>query len=365
MQLGLFQMPFHMPYRPLIESWQRDLDLIILADKLGYHEAWIGEHTTLPWENVPCPELLISQALVLTKNIKLGTGVSQLPIHHPVDLAHRIAMLDHMAQGRFYWGIGVRSMPSDLEIFGVDTSDMNKVRDRGQECLEAILGIWGSDEDTPFEFKGKYYDIKSPENYRSQGAKIWLKPFQTPHPPIGVASNSPGSETLSIAGKKGWMPMSGSTMLPKDIQPQWNVIENGAESANRNANRSDWRIAKHVYVSDTSENARREVLEVFGKVYNYLNQFKEEAKKSDLAPAVDRESKDSNGSSLEKMIDDVWIVGDPNECANKIRDLYNLVGGFGHLLTVTYDPDDHNLQKNSLELLAKEVLPKLSDLKLN
>ena len=150
MQLGLFQMPFHMPYRPLIESWQRDLDLIILADKLGYHEAWIGEHTTLPWENVPCPELLISQALVLTKNIKLGTGVSQLPIHHPVDLAHRIAMLDHMAQGRFYWGIGVRSMPSDLEIFGVDTSDMNKVRDRGQECLEAIVGIWGSDEDTPF-----------------------------------------------------------------------------------------------------------------------------------------------------------------------------------------------------------------------
>src|SRR5712691_10678356 len=114
MQLGLFMMPQHPPTRTLYASWERDLALVRLADQLGYHEAWIGEHITETWENAPVPELLIAQALTMARQIALGTGVTLLPLHNPVDVAHRIAMLDHMAQGRFYWGVGVRSIPSDL-----------------------------------------------------------------------------------------------------------------------------------------------------------------------------------------------------------------------------------------------------------
>ena len=111
MEFGLFMMPLHPPRRSYADSYDRDMELIVLADKLGYHEAWIGEHITEMWENAPVPELLIAQALALTENIVLATGVTMLPLHHPVDTAHRIAMLDHMARGRFYWGIGVRSLP--------------------------------------------------------------------------------------------------------------------------------------------------------------------------------------------------------------------------------------------------------------
>ena len=108
MEFGLFMMPLHPPNRSYSDSYDRDLELLVLADSLGYHEAWIGEHVTETWENAPAPELIIAQALARTKNIILGTGVTLLPLHHPVDTAHRIAMLDHMARGRLYWGVGMR-----------------------------------------------------------------------------------------------------------------------------------------------------------------------------------------------------------------------------------------------------------------
>ena len=93
------------------------------ADRLGYHEAWIGEHLTERWENAPCPDLLIAKTLAMTSQIKLATGVTLLAIHNPVETAHRIAMLDHLARGRLYWGIGHRAIPTDLALFGMGAAD--------------------------------------------------------------------------------------------------------------------------------------------------------------------------------------------------------------------------------------------------
>ena len=120
MKAGLFLMPSHPPERAPIEALRWDLDVISQADKLGFSEAWVGEHFTAPWEPVPAPDLLIAQALTRTENIKLGTGAHLLPFHHPVELAHRVAYLDHMAQGRFMFGIGSGGLPTDHEMFNVN-----------------------------------------------------------------------------------------------------------------------------------------------------------------------------------------------------------------------------------------------------
>ena len=109
------------PERSFAESYDRDLAQIVLADRLGtVHEVWIGEHLTERWENAPAPELLIAQALLKTEKIILATGVTLLALHNPVEVAHRIAMLDHLARGRFYWGIGGGAIPTDLALFGLD-----------------------------------------------------------------------------------------------------------------------------------------------------------------------------------------------------------------------------------------------------
>ncbi len=101
MELGFFTMPLHPPGSNVTTTLEDDLNQLIKLDELGYSEAYIGEHFTFEWENIPAPDLLIAQALGVTKNIKLGTGVNCMPNHNPMMLAHRVAQLDHMSKGRF------------------------------------------------------------------------------------------------------------------------------------------------------------------------------------------------------------------------------------------------------------------------
>ena len=117
MKAGLFMMPSHPPERGLYEGHQWDLQHLEFADSIGFHEAWIGEHFTAPWEPNPAPDLLIAQALLRTNQMKLCPGAHLLPYHHPVELAHRVAFLDHMAQGRFMLGVGTSGLPSDWKLF--------------------------------------------------------------------------------------------------------------------------------------------------------------------------------------------------------------------------------------------------------
>ena len=120
MKVGYFTMPLHPPGSNITETLESDLQQIILLDQLGYSEAWIGEHFTAQWENLPAQDLFIAKALALTKNIRLGTGVTCMPNHNPFMIAHRIAQLDHMAKGRFNWGVGSGGFPGDFEVFGFD-----------------------------------------------------------------------------------------------------------------------------------------------------------------------------------------------------------------------------------------------------
>jgi alkanesulfonate monooxygenase SsuD/methylene tetrahydromethanopterin reductase-like flavin-dependent oxidoreductase (luciferase family) len=360
MNLGLFMMPLHPPRRSFADSYDRDIELIVQADRLGYHEAWIGEHITETWENAPVPELLIAKALALTDRIVLATGVTLLPLHHPVDTAHRIAMLDHMARGRFYWGIGVRSIPTDLELYGVESSDMQAVREQGREALEVILGLWAA-VDGRFGYEGKYYQIHAPEAAPELGRRLYFKPYQRPHPPIGVAATGRGSDTIRMAGERGWIPMSSSILMPDDLRAQWETVEDGAASMGRTADRREWRIARDVYVGETPESAREEARIVLGQPWDEHQWINRKAGGLLATQKLDPSMTDE-AVNVDYMVENAWIVGDPQECADKIRQLYQDVGGFGTLLVITYDPDDHSLVQRSLRLLMEEVGPRLKDL---
>ena len=223
MNLGLFMMPLHPPHRSIADSYDRDLELITLGDQLGYRECWIGEHITERWETAPTPELLIAKALAMTEQIVLATGVTLLAVHHPAEVAHRIAMLDHMARGRFYWGIGIRALTTDLSLFGIDSAT---VGERSREALQVILGMWQS-EDGEFDFDGKHFQVHATRGAPELERYLYMKPYQQPHPPIGVASTSPGSETIRLAGERGWIPMSSSNLLERDLFKHWDLIREG------------------------------------------------------------------------------------------------------------------------------------------
>ncbi len=358
MKFGLFMMPLHPPRRSYADSYDRDIELLVQADRLGYHEAWIGEHITETWENAPVPELLIAQALALTSDIVLATGVTMLPLHHPVDTAHRIAMLDHMARGRFYWGIGFRSLPTDLQLYGVNYDSMDDVRQQGREALEVILGLWAA-EDGHFGFEGKYYQVHAPEGSSELGRRLYFKPYQQPHPPIGIAGSTPNTESIRVAGQRGWIPM---TNLPSKFVPDlWHIVEEGAASTGKTADRSELRLGREVYVGETPRSARDEARVVLGQPFEQ-HQWKNRKAGGILGYLKNDPSMSDEAVDVDYMLENVWIVGDPAECAEKLQQTYEDVGGFGHLLTITQDPDDHSLVQRSQRLLMEEVGPKLERL---
>ena len=365
MKAGLFLMPSHPPERALYDAHQFDLDVITLADELGYQEAWIGEHFTAPWEPIPSPDLMIAQALTRTKNIKLGAGAHLLPYHHPVELALRIAYLDHLAQGRLLVGIGAGGLQTDAILFDVDF-DAGENREMTREALEILLMLWAGG-DAPMEHETKHWRVAvpDPKEWEWASLKHFLTPYQKPHPPIGVAAASPGSQTLKIAGERGYIPMS-LGLGPAYIASHWESVLEGAERGNREPpSRSEWRLVRDVWVADTDEEAIRAAREgmLFRAWTEYLYPLFNYGPYPLVAGMKHDESVATEDIDLEYMLEHLWLVGSPDTVARKIRNLYEAAGGFGVLLTMVLDnTDDREGWYRSMRLLMEEVLPQVADL---
>ena len=356
MQFGLFMMPLHPPHRAFADCYDRDIAQIVLADRLGFREAWVGEHLTERWENAPAPDLLLAQALALTKNVRLGTGVTLLALHNPVYLAHRLAMLDHMARGRFQWGIGGGGIPTDLSLFGLEPSS---VRARSAEVLDVVLKLWASEG--RFTYRGKFFDIDTPVLDPVKGRGYYMKPLQQPHPPIAVAASTPDSSSMRMAGERGWIPMSSSLLSRSYLADHWRLVESGAAGAGRRADRSNWRVARDVLVAPTSAMARERARTVLGR--NYVeHQHPNRIGTVQMASTKLDASIPDDAVTVDYLMENLWIVGDPAECAEKIHQLYEVSGGFGALLSITTDSDDAGWDHESLRLLMEDVAPRVAHL---
>ena len=359
MELGYFTMPLHPPGSNLTQTLEDDLEQIVTLDRLGYKEAWIGEHFTAQWENIPAPDLFIAQALGLTKDIVLGTGVTCMPNHNPFMIAHRIAQLDHMAKGRFQWGVGSGGFPGDFEVFGFDPAT-GEQRAMTRDAIDLVLKIWN--DPTPGVYEHKYWKFTIPEPIDEIGLRFHVKPYQLPHPPIGVAGVSEKSETLITAGQRGWIPMSINIVPTRVVKTHWQVVEQGAESAGRTADRSMWRVAREVYISDTSAQARKEALEgVMRRDFqDYFLRSLPMLKMLGLMKQ-DPDMPDADVTP-EYLVDNIWVVGSPDEVAEKLSDIHEEVGGFGVLLAMGHEWKPRERWLNSMTVLAEEVIPKLSGL---
>ena len=356
MKFGLFMMPLHPSYREVADCYDRDIGQLVLADKVGYEEAWLGEHFTEKWENAPAPDLLIAKALALTERIRFGTGVTLLGMHEPVYLAHRVAMLDHLARGRFQWGIGLGGIPTDMTLMGLDPSEG---RAQAAEALDVVLGLW--DNDGTFRYDGTFFKIDAPELDPVTERGLHMKPLQLPHPPISVAASTSQSGSLKVAGTRGWSPMSSSILSRTFLPGHWETYEAAALDADNTPNRSDWRIARDIFVGPTPAIARERALAVLGRNYD-VHQLpsRQGTVQMDLMK-IDPDMKDED-VDVDYLMENVWIVGDPRECADKIRELYEDVGGFGTLLSITADSDDAGWDHESLTLLVEQVGPLVEDL---
>ena len=180
LNFGIFLAPFHAVGQNPTLALERDLQLIEHLDQLGFDEAWFGEHHSAGYEIIASPEVFIAAAAQRTRHIRLGTGVSSLPYHHPFMLADRLVLLDHLTRGRLMIGVGPGALPSDAFMMGIDPA---KQRDMMEEGLEAMLLLLEGDEPVTMET----------EWFKLVGARLQMRPYQRPYPEVAVAAQvSPG-----------------------------------------------------------------------------------------------------------------------------------------------------------------------------
>ena len=181
---------------------EETIEQCILADQMGFDAVWFVEHHFLTTFSMsPCPEVILSAIAAQTKRIRLGFGVVILPYHHPVRVAERIAMLDHISNGRVEFGTG-RSAPYEQMGMGIDP---RVTRDMWEESLTMIPKIWESDM---FTWEGRFWNVPPRE--------VLPKPYQKPHPPIWVAALQPA--TYALAAQKGIGVMSLGINAPSVLE---------------------------------------------------------------------------------------------------------------------------------------------------
>ena len=161
---------------------------IELADRLGFHGAWLVEHHFMPgYSHCSKPELFLAALARRTSRLRLGLGVVPLPYHHPVHVAERVATLDHLCAGRLEVGIGRGFTPREYEVFGVPMAESRELVEESLAILRAAA------RDAPVTFGGRHF--------RLDGVTILPRPVQRPHPPLWTAAVSP--ETFDWAARSG------------------------------------------------------------------------------------------------------------------------------------------------------------------
>jgi alkanesulfonate monooxygenase SsuD/methylene tetrahydromethanopterin reductase-like flavin-dependent oxidoreductase (luciferase family) len=356
MRCGYFTMPLHPPGSDVARTMADDLEQLVTLDRLGFEEAWVGEHFTAVWENIPCPDLFIANALARTRNIRLGTGVSCMPNHNPLMLAQRIAQLDQLARGRFNWGVGSGGFPGDFELFGINP-DAGEHLEYTRAALDLVLQLWNDPK--PGLYESKYWRFRVPEPQDDIGLALHLRPYQRPHPPIGVAGVSSRSETLVLAGERGYIPMSINFVPARVLKTHWEAVETGARRAGRTVDRSAWRISRDVYIGETTAEARRQALAgPLARDWNgYFLPLLRKTKRMGL-PKVDPDMPDAD-VTVDYLLDNIWIVGDVDTVAEKLAKLADEVGGFGTLLVIGHEWEPREAWVRSIALLREQVLPRL------
>ncbi|MBM3372989.1 MAG: LLM class flavin-dependent oxidoreductase [Betaproteobacteria bacterium] len=358
MRLATFMMPLHPPGKNYVQSLREDREAIILADQLGFDEAYVGEHVTDVAETVTHCMTFLASLIPVTKRIKLGTGTINVPNSHPAAIAAQVAMMDHMCEGRFMMGISPGGLMSDAEVFGNFGKDRNAMFVEG---INMVLKIWESEP--PYNLKGQFWEISTEKTMIPEiGQGIILKPFQKPHPPIVGTVVAPYSKGVTAMAERGWLPISANFLMPEWVKTHWPNYAEGKKNIGQVANPADWRIAKSIFVADDEATAQRYGKSAEGPYHFYFKQLVRKlvgfGNRGNLFK-VDQSMPDAM-ITPEYVTDKLVIAGTVNSVVDQILAFREQVGDFGTLVYALHDWMDPALARRSMQLLAEQVLPKVN-----
>lgn len=361
MKLAYFSMPVHPLERDWVQTLKEDREAVILADSLGYEEAFIGEHLTDKAETITNSLQFLATLIPVTTRIKLGTGTANLSQAHPVLIANHAAMFDHLCEGRFIFGVSAGALPSDAEALGILDEDRNRIF---AEAIDAILAIWEGEPPYDIDLPGNRFKISTRRtSWPEVGSGRMHKPFQKPRPEIVGTVVAPFSPGVIEMGKRDFHPLSANFLLPRWVKTHWQNYAEGKRQVGQAPRVADWRIAKTIFVADDDQVAAEYGRHAPNSPYRYYyTQLRTKLTKVNRHIAF-KEHKDQPDSEItdDFVMDRLVIWGSVNKVVDEILAFRETVGDFGTLVYAGLDWADPQLARRSMTLMAEQVMPKVNE----
>ena len=339
-KFGLFHGPHHATGLDPTYAFQRDLMLMEHIDRLGFDEAWIGEHHSGGFEIIAAPEVFIAAAAERTRHIRFGTGVKSLPYHHPLIVAETMAQLDHMTRGRVMFGAGPGALPTDAQMFGLTPSDLRPRMDEALDCIVALL------RGEIVTKKTSWFELKE--------ARLGFGCYTKPTMDLAVTSiRSPAGVLAAGRHGAGVLVLGGIDDASLEHHAgNWRIYEETCAKHGHRADRSKWKFTLMIHAAETREQARKDLQYGLDKYIGYSN---------DIIPAsnpIPRGLPDP----VQWIIDNRRaIVGTPDDVVAGIEHVREKVGDFGGVLVFQHDWANWPATLRSLDLIAEEVRPRINN----
>jgi limonene 1,2-monooxygenase len=338
LRAGVFLPPFHPNDEDPLLCLERDFELMQWLDKLGYAEAWIGEHHSGGYEIYGQPELFIAAAAERTRHIRLGTGVISLPYHHPFMIADRIVQLDYQTRGRAMFGFGPGLLASDAMMLGIDPETQ---RDRMADAIDVITRLLDGETVT-----------RETDWYTMRQARLHLRPHTKPRPHLAITSSvTPYGGILAGKHDLGMLCVAAGSPNGYDtLDYNWQLACDGAAAQGRTMDRANYRVMAPFHIAETREQALANVRAGFEKWELYAYSVNPEGGAAIGLPSVEAINEGGRGA-----------IGTPDDALRALENYWTKTGGFGCILMLANNWADWEATKRSYELFARYVLPRFEE----
>lgn len=341
----LFNRPENMTPK---EVYAYHIELAEYLEEMGFHGIWLAEHHFRDYGVCPDTIGMLMHLAARTEKLRLGTGVTILPLHNPISIAESAAQLDLLSDGRLEFGVGRGYQGSEFERFGINITE---ARARYNEALDMIIGLWTQDD---FSYQGEFYQCEN--------LNLIPRPQQQPHPPIHVASISP--ETIDLCASRGLPILIDPVATYKNVGRAAQHWQQSMRDNNNDPDAFDLCVMRSVYVAETNEAAKEDLakFEIGFDRSKIVNQQSApiDPKTGEIAEGFEFwQSRYMKGGSVSDDFrwDQLEVAGDPERAINQIQLLRefgvnNLMCDFG-----STRPMPIQEMKRIIKFFADEVMP--------
>ncbi|HVH77703.1 MAG TPA: LLM class flavin-dependent oxidoreductase [Stellaceae bacterium] len=332
-----------------VELFQKQLEEVELAERIGIDQIWFYEHHLQPTAPVPSPNLLIAAAARATRHVRFASMVNILPFRNPLLVAEEAAMLDNLTGGRLDMGLGRGLRPPEFEAFDVD---QEKSREMFLESFEVIRRVWA---DENFVHRGKYWTVR-------KDAPLAPPLVQRPHPPFLVTAQSEAS--LRWAAQHDIPFAQIDSMVEQACADA--ALYREVQSGHGHAPRPRLYLMREIHVGEDDARARAEArpyLLQYWELWNRYTQFTRGGRLPDSYDFWRRQAPMLHAMSFEEIVDnDMVLLGSPQRVAQAIGRIAERLDLMGLALVFKLGAMPYDMVERSMRLFGEEVVPRIRHL---